>query len=87
MKTITLDFSNITSMDEVYKVLKSNLCLPDYFGYNLDALYDVLTDISKETQIDISLSSAPEIYGYMRRLYTVFSDAQEDNPNLYVNKK
>lgn len=34
-----------------YQYLKEKLNLPEYFGYNLDALYDCLTDIGTETTI------------------------------------
>lgn len=36
-----------------YQHLKEKLDLPEYFGYNLDALYDCLTDIGIETTIKI----------------------------------
>ena len=40
---IYIDFSDIGDYEDFYTQLKSKIELPDYFGDNLDALYDVLT--------------------------------------------
>ena len=39
---ITIDLRDLDSADEFYKRLGEQIELPDYFGYNLDALHDVL---------------------------------------------
>lgn len=41
--TIHIDFSTIDNYEDFYQQLKEKLPLPDYFGDNLDALYDVLS--------------------------------------------
>ena len=43
MTTIKIDFTEITDMEEFYVSLKENFKLPDYFGDNLDALFDYIT--------------------------------------------
>lgn len=43
MKNIDLDFNNIRSYAEFYTALEQKIALPDYFGKNLDALYDFLS--------------------------------------------
>lgn len=43
METI-LDFSNIKDKTELHAYLKRELQLPDYYGNNLDALYDCLSE-------------------------------------------
>ena len=43
MKTVYIDFTNIGDYDDFYTQLKEKLTLPDFFGDNLDALYDSLT--------------------------------------------
>lgn len=40
---IYIDFSDIGDYEDFYTQLKSKIELPEYFGDNLDALYDVLT--------------------------------------------
>ena len=43
MKKIEIDFENITTKEEFYELFKSKIELPEYFGDNLDALWDVIT--------------------------------------------
>jgi ribonuclease inhibitor len=43
MKTIYIDFTDIGDYEDFYAQLKEKLPLPEHFGENLDALYDVLT--------------------------------------------
>lgn len=43
MKTVYIDFTDIGDFEDFYVQLKEKLTLPDYFGDNLDALYDSLT--------------------------------------------
>lgn len=42
-KRITIDFSEIPDYESFYKTLKEKLTLPNTFGDNLDALYDVVS--------------------------------------------
>ncbi len=50
MTTLTLSGKNIHSLDDVYTQVVENLSLDTKkFGYNLDALYDVLRDSSLES--------------------------------------
>lgn len=43
MKTIQFDFSTITNYNDFYSILSLKIDLPEHFGKNLDALYDVIT--------------------------------------------
>lgn len=40
---IYIDFQYIGDYEDFYKILKEKLNLPEYFGDNLDALYDSIT--------------------------------------------
>jgi len=42
-KKVKLVGKSIHSLDEFYDEIGKKLCLPDYFGRNLDALWDTLT--------------------------------------------
>ncbi len=42
MKYITLDFSGIKSYWELHEYFKEVFQLPDYYGHNMDALWDCL---------------------------------------------
>ncbi len=43
MQTVYIDFFNIGDEEDFYSQLKEKLSLPDYFGNNLDALYDSIS--------------------------------------------
>lgn len=40
---VYIDFTDIGDYEDFYDQLKEKLSLPDYFGDNLDALYDSVT--------------------------------------------
>lgn len=44
-KTVyTVDFKNVHQYEEIHRTLKDGLDFPNYYGENLDALWDCLTD-------------------------------------------
>jgi len=43
-KVFYIDLKDITNKTELHELLARELPLPDYYGNNLDALYDVLTE-------------------------------------------
>ena len=53
MRICILDGNLITDKKLLHDTLSASLLLPDWYGRNLDALYDCLTDIQEETEIQI----------------------------------
>ena len=52
IKRCALDGTTIRSLDDLYGQLASQLSLPEHFGRNLDALWDVLsTDVEGPFEI------------------------------------
>lgn len=43
---ILIHGTNLTSSADIFQVFFETLQLPDYFGHNLDALFDMLSDLS-----------------------------------------
>ena len=43
MPLTRIEFTEIRSLDDIYRQLAEQVDLPEHFGRNLDALYDVLT--------------------------------------------
>ena len=41
---VTIDLGSAETEKDIQALLKESLSFPDYYGYNLDALYDVLFD-------------------------------------------
>ena len=73
MKYITLDGKKIKKESHDYLIRK--LDLPDYYGRNLDALYDCLTEIGVETQIELINSE----YVSLDLIDTFFDASLESN--------
>ena len=48
---IYLDGTEMRSRKDAHDHLKQQLALPDYYGRNLDALYDCLTERSEPTEL------------------------------------
>lgn len=53
MKTVVLDGGVITCMEDVHTAFADALELPDYYGRNLDALYDCLTDLAEPAEVQL----------------------------------
>ncbi|HPX00527.1 MAG TPA: barstar family protein [Sedimentibacter sp.] len=84
MEEIFLDASQMTSKSEAHRYIKKMLNFPDYYGKNLDALWDLLTTKSKMTSI--FLLNEEKLYEnlgeYGKKLSEVFKDAAGSNPNI-----
>lgn len=85
MKKIIIDCSEITSKRALHDTLAERLDAPDYYGRNLDALYDVLTDLN-DTCIILENSEALEqnLGGYGELVIAVMRDAAERNDKLKI---
>jgi Barstar, RNAse (barnase) inhibitor len=84
--TIIADASKFTSKIETHAALREALGSENYWGSNLDALYDCLTMIFEPTTLVIrNWSSAARRLGeYADRLWHVLDDASTENPFLSV---
>lgn len=80
MKKITLDFENISNKEEMHKYLAEKFEFPDYYGKNLDALFECLTDIAEPTAVNIINA----INDYDEQIINVITSAEEGNDNLAV---
>lgn len=57
MKVCILDGKILENKEILHDVLTDTLNLPEWYGRNLDALYDCLTDVQEETEICIKNES------------------------------
>ena len=87
--TVILEGKAMTDRVSAHSHLAERLELPTYYGRNLDALYDVLTGITEETEIVLTDPAAPaELMGkYGEALLETLREAAENNPNLTVTLK
>ena len=79
--TIILDASRMQTRSTAHPYLKEMLSFPDYYGANLDALYDCLTELGETEVFFINEDRAGDFYKKIRR---VFRDAARDNADLHI---
>jgi len=84
MKTCVLDGQEIDSREALHDKLETSLALPCWYGRNLDALYDCLTEMPEEAHIRILHGEAlKEHLGvYAETLEKVIRMAAEGNPRI-----
>ena len=82
MTHTVLDLRSISTVDALQIYLQYQLRFPDWYGRNLDALHDLLTERSRPLHLKVITGSSPskEIKQYLPRLRRVFKDCARENP-------
>ena len=87
MEEIFLDCKRMISKSEAHKYIKEMLNFPNYYGENLDALWDILSTKSK--MISIFILHKEKLYenlgDYGVQLIDVFKDAADSNSNIQLS--
>ena len=86
---IVLDEKRFRGRSRAHAYLKEKLNFPDYYGKNLDALYDCLGEIMEETVIVVPriIRNNEYLGDYGQTMLQVVRDAAEENPMLTVRFK
>ncbi len=86
MKMAQLHLADISTRAALHDRLTEVLGLPDYYGRNLDALYDLLTDTGEQTFLWVYLHPQAEaaLGDYLPALLDTLRDAAAENPALNV---
>lgn len=88
MKKIYLDSKIYKEPADIHQFLQEELDFPEYYGRNLAALFDCMTDLSEQTVIRYHRggfeSEEQEIY--FSRVLTVLKDAAEENEMLILEE-
>ena len=80
-KNVVLDFSECKYIGSLHKVIKENLELPDWYGNNLDALWDAITGLM-EVPVKIKIvyypksSDTKKMKTYVNEIISVFREAE-----------
>ena len=82
MKQITLDGNILSDAAMVHDYLIEMLEFPEYYGKNLDALHDCLTDLE---HIDITITPPKEDSAIFQKILRVFKAAERENESLKLN--
>lgn len=76
MEIIRLDGSGLRCRKEAMALLGRELALPEWWGRNLDALYDCLTgELGRPVRLELSGRAGLEATDFGRRLLRVLEDA------------
>ena len=78
MKRVELIGAQLTDKEIFHDVLAAKLELPEWYGRNLDALHDCLTELK---DVELVLIGWPD-EGYLARVRRVIVDAVWENEHL-----
>lgn len=79
MLLITINMNELASEADVHKIIRSELNVPEYYGDNLDALYDILMG-GLGDPVCIGFTSAAEgspLYDYSKKMTRMLEDGAE----------
>ena len=78
-----LDSGSVGNRETLHRVLAAGLQFPDWYGGNLDALFDCLTDVTEE--VAITLRGLDDLTPYARRVVKVLQAAAKENPHIHLH--
>ncbi len=84
MEEFVLDARRMESKSEAHAYLQETMHFPPYYGKNLDALYDCLTELEDTKVSFINVESIRGEYFYKVR--RVFRDSARDNSGLILEE-
>ncbi len=84
--TYHIDLTGVYNPDDIHEVIAKVLPLPEYYGGNLDALHDVLTDIAEDTELIFQNTFEAEVMmpKYLNALKRMCGDSADENPCLTI---
>ena len=86
MAEIVLDGLELEGLEEVHRRFAQTLDLPEWYGRNLDALFDCLTDLNRDASVRLLHRQALEdrLGRRGRALVRLLRRAAEENPRLHL---
>ena len=77
-----IDCAYIENRDQLHRLLAEKLEFPAYYGHNLDALMDCLTEIRRD--LALCLTGWADLGDWKEGFENVFHYAMEENPHLTI---
>ena len=86
MKHVILDGESLLTRSDLHKALREGLEFPEWYGNNLDALHDVLTEYNEETCIELKNPALLDEHlgDYAVYFMRVLRDCMEENSHLHL---
>jgi ribonuclease inhibitor len=81
MTNLKLDFSTVKHFMDIHKVLKETFDFPDFYGENLDALWDCMRDYCEYNLhiVVVGFEHFPDEWKeYMSKIFEVFNDVHDE---------
>lgn len=81
--TVTIDCSEILSREDFHHTFSEALSLPQYYGKNLDALYDCLTALPQPTTLNLRHAHAlrENLGPYGSAAISAITHAEQESPD------
>jgi len=87
MVKVIIDGKDMTSEQQMHQLLSQELDFPEWYGGNLDALYDCLTDLTDD--VEITVVKSDELIAKLGErallMLTVLRDAAAENKNIKIS--
>ena len=85
-KTYEIDLTGVDTYGEFHNRISAALSFPEYYGCNLDALYDMLTECAEERVITFLHTEEMKeaLPSYVEKLQKLFADAVEETEGLQI---
>ncbi len=86
MIELLLNADTAASRSALHDLFAQTLSLPQWYGRNLDALHDCLTERSEDLRITVAEASLTGALGerYVRQLLRLLRDCAEENPHVIL---
>lgn len=84
---LNLDGDVLKNKGELHNTIAWQLHLPDHYGHNLDALWDVLSTWSSPLQIEVTKMTQLQMHleDYAEALLQTLQDAAEENAMISLH--
>lgn len=84
MNIVILDAKKLAVKSEAHDYLKRMLGFPDWYGKNLDALYDCLGDLPRDTLVIVCETAS--LSDYAARVLSVFRESAASGAFRLIEK-
>lgn len=82
MELCEIDLQSMDSDEKIHDFFEEVFALPEYYGRNMDALFDVLTSLCEDVLFVCVMGD--ELPGCANRMLMVLEDAAELNPHIRI---
>lgn len=82
MKKVILNCENLIERKQAHLYLAEMLEFPEYYGKNLDALFDCMTELGECTVVLQGEAELRQAEGYGVKILKVLEEAAQANPGL-----